>query len=307
MNDVPFEELRTMGSLRNDAQAQRAHGCAIDARAFVSDDVHLGRGVSVGPMATVVADEAPYVATVLADGAQVGANATVAAGCTVGFRARVAPGAVVLRSVPPLAIVEGNPGKIKGYVDSPQSAASRSAPASAAAQPGHAVASRVRGVTLHALRTIPDLRGTLTPGEFGKDVPFAVERFFLVYGVPSSETRGEHAHHRCKQFLLAVSGSVQVLVDDGQRREEFTLDRAGVGLYIPPMVWGVQYRYTADCVLLVFASEPYDAKDYIRDYAHFLALARATPEAASRSKDRRAARPPAAGQQAPAVGPREFV
>ncbi|MEO8779683.1 MAG: FdtA/QdtA family cupin domain-containing protein, partial [Rhodanobacter sp.] len=88
--------------------------------------------------------------------------------------------------------------------------------------------------------------------------------------VPTAETRGEHAHRRCHQFLIAVKGSVHVVADDGERREQFVLDRPNLGLYLPPMTWGIQYRYSDDAVLLVFASHHYDASDYIREYGTFV-------------------------------------
>jgi len=91
-----------------------------------------------------------------------------------------------------------------------------------------------------------------------------------VFDVPGKDVRGEHAHRRCHQFLVCLRGSLSVVVDDGQASEEIALDRPSIGLYLPPMVWAVQYRYSADALLLVFASDPYDASDYIRDYDEFL-------------------------------------
>ena len=137
------------------------------------------------------------------------------------------------------------------------------------------IESQVRGVRLHVLREVRDARGDLCAAEVGRDVPFPVQRSFLVYNVPSAETRGEHAHRRCAQFLMAVRGSLRVAVDDGVAREEFTLHQPNLGLVLPPMVWAAQYRYSADAVLLVLASDPYDPADYIRDYAEFLRAVRA--------------------------------
>ena len=90
--------------------------------------------------------------------------------------------------------------------------------------------------------------------------------------MPTVETRGEHAHRKCHQFLIAVKGSVRVVADDGTKREEFLLDRNNKGLYLPPMVWGIQYHYSPDAVLLVFASDYYEPDDYIRDYGQFIDL-----------------------------------
>src|SRR5262249_32896857 len=97
------------------------------------------------------------------------------------------------------------------------------------------------------------------------------ERYFIVFDVPSKEVRGEHAHRVCKQFLVCLKGSVSVVCDDGTNRQEFVLDSPELGLYVPPMVWCIQYKYTADALLLVLASHPDDSADYIRNYAEFLA------------------------------------
>jgi dTDP-4-dehydrorhamnose 3,5-epimerase-like enzyme len=103
-------------------------------------------------------------------------------------------------------------------------------------------------------------------------VPFDVKRYFLVFGVSGKEIRGEHAHRMLHQFLICVHGRCHVVADDGEHRQEFILDDPTVGVHLPPMVWSTQYHYTDDAVLLVLASEHYDADDYIRDYAEFLKL-----------------------------------
>ena len=90
---------------------------------------------------------------------------------------------------------------------------------------------------------------------------------------PSKEIRGAHAHKRCHQFLICAKGSCSVVADDGENRQEFILNRPNFGVYLPPMVWGTQYKYSPDATLLVFASEYYDPDDYIRDYEVFVKLA----------------------------------
>jgi hypothetical protein len=207
---------------------------------------------------------------VIGDGATLGENSVIFRCADIGARSVIRPAAVVERSVPVGAIVSGSPARITGYVGA-------SAPkAELAAEPQQVGArpSAVRGVTIHRLPRVTDIRGTLSVGEFERTIPFAVKRYFMVYDVPSEETRGEHAHRRCHQFLICVRGSCSVVADDGTSREEFLLDRPDVGVYLPPMVWGIQYKYSADAVLLVFASEYYDSSDYIRDYSEFLRLAR---------------------------------
>ena len=181
----------------------------------------------------------------------------------------VGAGAVVVRSVPPNAIVVGNPAKIVGYVDAGQSV--QRTDHDEQLQLG-SQSTEVPGVTLHQLPRIIDIRGSLTVGEFGRSIPFDAKRYFMVFGVPSKETRGEHAHRECHQFLICVRGSCAVVADDGHQRQEFLLDRPDLGLHLPPMIWGIQYKYSADAVLLVFASHFYDSADYIRDYSQFCEL-----------------------------------
>ena len=125
---------------------------------------------------------------------------------------------------------------------------------------------------VHALSEVADLRGNLVAGEIGKFLPFDAKRFFIVHGVSSREIRGQHAHRKCHQFLVCVRGSCRVIADDGKRREEFVLDSPARGVYLPPLTWGVQYDYSADAALLVFASHAYDPADYVRDYDEFLRL-----------------------------------
>ena len=238
--------------------------------AFIAPAVRVGERVRFGPNAVVLAPEEDGASlTVIEDEADVGANATVLPGVTIGFGARVRPGAVVSRSIPPLAIAEGNPARIIGYVDAQSSAP---LPNVGPLEP-RGRHSRVHGVRLLELPTAADIRGALVVAEAGSDIPFEPQRWFLVHGVPSAETRGQHAHHTCHQLLLAVSGSLKVVADDGDHREEFHLDRPDIALLLPAMTWGIQYDYSPRTVLLVIASERYDPADYIRDYGEFLSLA----------------------------------
>ena len=124
-------------------------------------------------------------------------------------------------------------------------------------------------MTLHRLKLVRDPRGDLSVGEFAREIPFEPMRYFLVFNVPSEHTRGEHAHYKCHQFLICVKGTCTVRVDDGQSRCEVQLNSPDLGIYIPPLTWGVQYKYSSDAVLLVFASDNYDANDYIRDYSEY--------------------------------------
>lgn len=280
--------------------------CNICDHVFIENDVVIGDRVTVkcgvqlwdgstleddvfvGPNATFTNDPFPrsrsyladYPKTIVRKGASIGANATILPGITIGTNAMVGAGAVVTRDVPPYAIVVGNPARIKGYAACERQSA---------VEPGKAarsgtVTSRVGGVKLHELPHIVDMRGSLSVAEIGKQLPFEPKRYFLVFDVPSTEVRGEHAHKTLQQFLVCVRGSVSVVVDDGQSRDEYVLSRPNMGLHISPMVWATQYRYTADAMLLVLASDVYEAEDYIRDYEEFLetvASRRAQVEAAS--------------------------
>jgi len=134
----------------------------------------------------------------------------------------------------------------------------------------------VRGVDLYHFPWVQDPRGDLTVGEFGRGFPFQPKRYFIVFGVSAGTLRGEHAHRACHQFLICAQGSCTALADDGIHRREVLLDNPSVGLYVPPMIWGDQYNYSSDGALLVFASEYYDAEDYIRDHGAFLDAVRGT-------------------------------
>ena len=246
------------------------------------DGLELGNDVFVGPNVTFTNDRFPrskatpaeFARTTVHDGASIGGGAVILPGITVGRGAMIGAGAVVTRDVPPFAIVKGSPARITGYV---RNAATPVAPDHVTGSPiddsplDTAVDLDVGGASLRTATSAVDLRGRLTAGEFDRELPFVAQRYFLVYDVPSKETRGEHAHKECHQFLVCVSGSCSVVLDDGTSRVEVNLDQPNLGLHIPPMVWATQYRYSADAVLMVLASHVYAADDYIRDYDEFLA------------------------------------
>lgn len=256
-------------------------GCVIAAGCIVRNGAHLGAGswldanVVVGPNATLEAaagnDAGRGGIRVQAD-VRIGANATICTGVTLAGRSEIRPGAVVTRSVPPCAIVEGNPAIIIGYVDTEIDDLLK--PAVGGERTASVELTPVKGVTIHHFPIHPDLRGSLTVGEFDRQIPFKPLRYFMVFGVPSREIRGEHAHRECHQFLICIRGTCSVVADDGHKRVEVLLDAPSKGIYLPPMTWGVQYKYSPDALLLVFASDYYDAADYIRNYADFLAIVR---------------------------------
>jgi UDP-2-acetamido-3-amino-2,3-dideoxy-glucuronate N-acetyltransferase len=250
--------------LENDVEVQ--------AGARLLGRVHLEQGVTVGADAVIYGEGPPghneSGEVIVRRFASIGPNVTVSAGVVVGRRAVVEAGAVVRQSVPANAIVSGNPATIVSYVDSVHEGEPVHAAVPASRVAG-AIETRVRGVTLHALTSARDLRGSLMAAEF-TSLPFAPRRLFTVYDVPSESVRGAHAHRECAQFLVCLAGEVSCLVDDGSAREAIELDTPEVGLHIPPMVWGTQWKYTRDAVLLVLASHPYDSDDYVRDYEEFL-------------------------------------
>lgn len=230
------------------------------------DGIELEDDVFVGPNATFASDRPSASArTRVMAGASIGANATILPGITIGSGAMAGAGAVVTHDVPPHAIVRGNPAVIVGYVEARETRVDE-APA------GDLPSVSVARVSVIRLPSIPDLRGNLTFAEFPGLLPFVPRRFFLVYDVKSRKVRGEHAHRALSQFLVCVKGECSLLVDDGVRRQEILLDGPGIGVHVGPLVWGVQYKFSPDAVLLVLASDVYDPGDYIRNYDEFRSL-----------------------------------
>jgi UDP-2-acetamido-3-amino-2,3-dideoxy-glucuronate N-acetyltransferase len=107
--------------------------------------------------------------------------------------------------------------------------------------------------------------------DFETDLPFAPRREFYVRGVSQGNVRGAHAHKTCHQFMICVNGACSVSLDDGARRSEVRLESASMGLHVQPGVWSMQFNHTPDAVLIVLASHPYDADDYLHDYSAFIA------------------------------------
>lgn len=258
-------------------------------RVTVKSGVYLWNGVTldddvfVGPNVTFTNDKFPrskiypekFSPTIVERGASIGGGAVLLPGITIGRGAMVGAGSVVTKSVPPHAIVTGSPARIVGYTDSklPVELTNEHRVLGTQQLPqGGPIHVGVGQVTLHRLKLVQDMRGDLSVGEFPQDIPFSPKRYFLVFNVPSEKTRGEHAHHNCHQFLICVKGSCAVVVDDGTSRCEVTLDSPDLGIHLPPLTWGIQYKYSSDAVLLVFTSDYYDAADYIRDYSEFVQL-----------------------------------
>ncbi len=118
---------------------------------------------------------------------------------------------------------------------------------------------------------MPDNRGNLTFIEGSHHVPFAIERVFYLYDVPGGQSRAGHALKETEQVLIAVSGSFDVVLDDGESRRTVTLNRPYVGLYLPSLVWRELENFSSGSVCLVLASRVYEEAQYYREYSAFVA------------------------------------
>ena len=242
-------------------------GVVIDGFTQLWNGLIIKAGVRIGSGVIFLKDDQNTTNIYIAENASIGAGCIIGLGVTIAQGAILEPGSVVLQNVPAHAIVGGNPAKITGYTqtdDVPGESNVITGIAEAVVNIG------VNNVTLHRFKLVKDYRGDLSVGEFTKEIPFEPKRYFLVFNVPSEKTRGEHAHYECHQFLICVKGSCSVVVDDGVLRREVLLDQPNLGVYLPPLTWGIQYKYSPDAVLLVFASHYYEASDYIRSYEDFL-------------------------------------
>lgn len=240
---------------------------------LIPDGARLERDVVIGPRVTLAGSN-----IIIRENARLDAACVIADDVTIGQGAHVRAGAVVLRSVPAHAIVEGNPAQVVGYRNAAMAEReTRSVPRHLdihsfpdAPRPSR-IPLGIGNSALYLMRRVADARGALTVGEVPSELPFTPARYFAVFDVPSQELRGEHAHKVCQQFLICLHGSCRMLLDDGMSRCEVTLDRPDMGVFMPEMIWGTQYRYSKDAVLLVFASHPYDGADYLRTYDDFIA------------------------------------
>lgn len=115
-----------------------------------------------------------------------------------------------------------------------------------------------------------DGRGDLSFVESNIHIPFEIRRVYYLYNVPEGEGRGHHGHRKLQQLILPVSGSFNVLLNDGKNTKEYELNRPNIGLYVPPGMWRELTNFTTDAVCIVLASEYYDENDYFRDYDEFI-------------------------------------
>lgn len=126
-----------------------------------------------------------------------------------------------------------------------------------------------------ALITLPkilDKRGNLSIIEEFKNIPFKIARTYWIYDVPGGEHRGGHAYRENEEFIVALSGSFDVILDDGQEKKTFSLNRSYYGLYVPKGIWREMNNFSTNSLALILASTPYNADDYIYDYQDFLRI-----------------------------------
>jgi len=114
--------------------------------------------------------------------------------------------------------------------------------------------------------------GNITPIHNSFDIPFNIQRVFYLYDIPGGESRGAHAHQECHQFIIAASGSFEVVLDDGRNKRTVILNRPYYGLHIPPGIWAAEQGFSSGAICLVLASHKYNEADYIRIYDDFLKL-----------------------------------
>lgn len=121
-----------------------------------------------------------------------------------------------------------------------------------------------------SLPKITDPRGSLTFVEGEHHIPFEIKRVFFLYDVPTEESRGAHAHKDLHQFIICLSGSFDVAIDDGEFQRTIHLNRPWQGLHIPPMIWAAEINFDPGTVCLVLASDKFNEADYIRDHKDYL-------------------------------------
>ena len=124
------------------------------------------------------------------------------------------------------------------------------------------------------LPKILDSRGNLSFIEEENHIPFKIKRTFWIYDVPGGENRGGHAYKETEEFIVALSGSFDVVLDDGIERKVYHLDRSYMGIYVPKMIWREMENFSTNSLALILSSTEYDANDYIRDYEKFKVLSK---------------------------------
>ena len=130
----------------------------------------------------------------------------------------------------------------------------------------------IDSVRLIDLPKVLDPRGNLSIIEEEKHIPFKIQRTYWIYDVPGGEIRGGHAFKEQKEFIVALSGSFDVVVDDGRAKRTFSLNRSYYGLFVPASIWRQLQNFSTNSLALILSSTAFDEEDYIRDYTKFLKL-----------------------------------
>lgn len=133
---------------------------------------------------------------------------------------------------------------------------------------------KISEASIHDLPKFLDKRGNLSFVEELKNVPFKIERVYWLYDVPGGEVRGGHAYKENCEFIIALSGSFDVILEDGNQRKTYTLNRSYYGLYVPKGLWREMNNFSTNSLALILASTKYNINDYVRDYAEFLKIAK---------------------------------
>ena len=126
------------------------------------------------------------------------------------------------------------------------------------------------------LQQIKNRAGNITSLTSDLELPFSIKRVFYLYDIPAGESRGAHSHKACHQFLIAASGSFEVLLNDGRTERIIQLNRPFYGLHIPPGIWASEINFSSGSICLVLTSHCYDPQDYIRDYDEFIGISKAS-------------------------------
>lgn len=266
------------------AGAKIGNNCNICAGSLIEGDTEIGdnvtvksgvqiwngtrieSGVFIGPNVTFTNDKFPRSKRYLAEdqgicikqNASIGANATILPNVTIGKNSMIGAGAVVTKDVPENAVVVGNPAKVIRLLRKEEGAINT----------GQSIQQHLPE-TLSQLQSFHDDRGRLQVAEFGQHIPFPIKRVFWISDVQKDSIRGEHAHKECHQFIIAVSGSVTIELDNGQDTKKYKLSSGIEGLHIVPKTWGTLFGFSENAIVVVLASHNFDEADYLRSYKDF--------------------------------------
>ncbi len=241
--------------------------CSVGSHTVVGNHVEIARNVQIGSRVMINASSPNPPRLKIEENVVIGDAAVIFGPSSIGSFSIIRPNTVVTRSIPPFAIVDGNPGEIVGYVTPTLEQGELVVPP---IEVGEKVT--VVGCDFWRLPLVEDLRGKLTHAEIEQFLPFQPSRFFLVFDVPNEKIRGSHAHHELHELLICVNGSVTVTLDNGSESRQLILDEPTLMLHLRPRTWTTQYNYSNDAVLMVLCSHPYEADDYIRNYDEFLGI-----------------------------------